>query len=386
MSKDADTIKILVTAGSGSKVTATLTETGPHTGIFRGTLKTVEIAANVFASDRSAGNEAVRAIDNNSKTSWEGLNDGRAPKFIAVDLKQATKLGTLKWSNDGVTKDKRPVEYAIQVSTNLTDWTTVAATTNYPGSTAALQARIVATNSLNFASATIQLTNAAGRYVRMNIEKFTGTSPRIAELEVTDAAGTVLLPTKTEGEVAAGDSLRLTPSDRVTAVYEDETSMVSQGKPRVLSQTIVATYFNATIGFIGYDFKANAGQAIPETYVKQVRRVDPGQRVIIRVTDYDMDTTDKRDKVKFSLKVGDGEAIKMEATETEPFTGVFTKEFDIWSEQRTNGFKLPPGAMVEAAYLDEQNTDPGAPTLRTTHLDAVAPGEVKVGFVQSKPR
>lgn len=384
VSKDADTIKILVTAGSGSKVTATLTETGPHTGIFRGTLKTVEIAANVFASDRSAGNEAVRAIDNNSKTSWEGLNDGRAPKFIAVDLKQDTKLGTLKWSNDGATKDKQPVEYAIQVSTNLTDWTTVAATTNYTSSTAEQRARIVATNSLNFASATIQLTNAAGRYVRMNIEKFTGTSPRIAELEVTDAAGTVLLPTKTEGEVAAGDSLRLTPSDRVIAVYEDETSMVSQGKPRGLSQTIVATYFNATIGFIGYDFKANAGQAIPETYVKQVRRVDPGQRVIIRVTDYDMDTTDKRDKVKFSLKVGDGEAVKMEATETEPFTGVFTKEFDIWSEQRTNGFKLPPGAMVEAAYLDEQNTDPGAPTLRTTHLDAVAPGEVKVGFVQSK--
>ena len=384
VSKDADTIKILVTAASGSKVTATLTETGPHTGIFRGTLKTVEIAANVFASDRSAGNEAVRAIDNNSKTSWEGLNDGRAPKFIAVDLKQDTKLGTLKWSNDGATKDKQPVEYAIQVSTNLTDWTTVAATTNYTGSTAEQRARIVATNALNFAGASIQLTNAAGRYVRMNIEKFTGTSPRIAELEVTDAAGTVLLPTKTEGEVAAGDSLRLTPSDRVTAVYEDETSMVSQGKPRVLSQTIVATYFNATIGFIGYDFKANVGQAIPDTFVKQVRRVDPGQRVIIRVTDYDADTTDKRDKVKFSLKVGDGEAVKMEATETESFTGVFTKEFDIWSEQRTNGFKVAPGAMVEATYLDEQNTDPGAPTVRTTHLEAVAPGEVKIAFVQSR--
>lgn len=113
VSKDADTIKILVTAGSGSR-SPPLTETGPHTGIFRGTLKTVEIAANVFASDRSAGNEAVRAIDNNSKTSWEGLNDGRAPKFIAVDLKQDTKLGTLKWSNDGATKDKQPVEYAIR--------------------------------------------------------------------------------------------------------------------------------------------------------------------------------------------------------------------------------------------------------------------------------
>ena len=384
VSKEADTIKLLVSAASGSKVTATLTETGPHTGIFRGTLKTVEIAANTFASDRSIGNEAVRAIDNNPKTAWEGLNDGRAPKFIAMDLKQDTKLGTLKWSNDGVFKDKRPVEYAIQVSTNLTDWTTVAATTNFTGSTAAQRARIVSTNSGNFAGATIQLTNASGRYVRLFIEKFSGTSARIAEIEVTDAAGTVLLPAKAEAEVAAGDALRLTPSDRVTAIYEDETSMVSQGKPRSLSQNIAATYFNATIGFIAYDFKANAGQAIPETFVKQVRRVDPGQRVIIRVTDYDADTTDKRDKVKFTLKAADGELVKMEATETEPFTGVFTKEFDIWSPQRTNGFKLAPGALVEAAYLDEQNTDPGAPSLRTTHLEAVAPGEVKVAFVQSR--
>lgn len=384
VSKEADTIKLLVSAASGSKVTATLTETGPHTGIFRGTLKTVEIAANTFASDRSIGNEAVRAIDNNPKTAWEGLNDGRAPKFIAMDLKQDTKLGTLKWSNDGVFKDKRPVEYAIQVSTNLTDWTTVAATTNFTGSTAAQRARIVSTNSGNFAGATIQLTNASGRYVRLFIEKFSGTSARIAEIEVTDAAGTVLLPAKAEAEVAAGDALRLTPSDRVTAIYEDETSMVSQGKPRSLSQNIAATYFNATIGFIAYDFKANAGQAIPETFVKQVRRVDPGQRVIIRVTDYDADTTDKRDKVKFTLKTADGELVKMEATETEPFTGVFTKEFDIWSPQRTNGFKLAPGALVEAAYLDEQNTDPGAPSLRTTHLEAVAPGEVKVAFVQSR--
>ena len=384
VSKDADTIKLLVTAASGSKVTATLTETGPHTGIFRGTLKTVEIAAHTFASDRSVGNDAVRAIDNNPKTSWEGLNDGRAPKFIAMDLKKDTKLGALKWSNDGAFKDKLPVEYAIQVSTNLTDWTTVAATTNFTGSTAAQRARIVSTNSGNFAGATIQLTNASGRYVRLFIEKFSGTSARIAEIEVTDAAGTVLLPAKAEAESVAGDALRLTPSDRVTAVYEDETSMVSQGKPRNLSQNIAATYFNGTIGFIAYDFKANPGQSIPETFVKQVRRVDPGQRVIIRVTDYDADSTDKRDKVKFTLKAGDGEPVKMEATETEPFTGVFTKEFDIWSPQRTNGFKLAPGELVEVAYLDEQNTDPGAPFLRTTYLEAVAPGEVKAAFVQSR--
>ena len=383
VSKDADTLKVLVTAASGSKVTATLTETGPHTGIFRGILKTVEIAANVFASDRSVGNEAVRAIDNNPKTAWEGLNDSRAPKFIAVDLKQATQLGELKWSTDGFFKDKKPIEYAVQVSTNLVDWTTVAATTNFTGSTAPQRARITTTNSGNFASASIALTNASGRYVRLFIEKFSGTAPRLAEIEVKDAAGNVLLPTKTEGEALAAEGLRLTPSDRITANYEDETSMVSQGKPRALSQALTATYYNAAVGFVAYDFKAVAGQNIPETFVKQVRRVEPGQRVILRVTDYDADTTDKRDKVKFVVKTSDGQEQKLEATETEPFTGVFTKELDIWSDKRTNGFKLPDGVTLEAHYLDEQNTDPGAPIIRTTHLDSAAPGAVLVAFVPS---
>ena len=179
------------------------------------------------------------------------------------------------------------------------------------------RARIVATNSGNFAGATITLTNASGRYVRLFIEKFSGTAPRIAEIEVKDAAGNVLLPTKTEGEQLAGDALRLTPSDRITAVYEDETSMVSQGKPRSLSQSLQATYYNGKIDFIAYDFKAGAGQSVPETYVKQVRRVEPGQRVVVRVTDYDMDITDKRDKVKFTLKATDGQEMKLEATETE---------------------------------------------------------------------
>ena len=51
--READTVQVLVTAASGSRVTVPLTETGPHTGIFRGTPKTV-IAAT--SSERSPVN------------------------------------------------------------------------------------------------------------------------------------------------------------------------------------------------------------------------------------------------------------------------------------------------------------------------------------------
>ena len=218
-----------------------------------------------------------------------------------------------------------------------------AATKNFTGATQEQQDRIAAKTEANSVTATVKLTGAEARYVRIFIEKFTGTAPRIAEIEVSDAAGAVLIPTKGEANVAGGESLRLTPSDRITAAYEDEVSIASLGKPRTLTQQLQATYYNATIDFVAYDFKERKGQTVPEKFVKQVRRVDPGQRVIIRVTDYDADVSDQRDKVKFTLKTSDGKTQTMEATETEPFTGVFTKELDIWSAEHPEGLKLDPG-------------------------------------------
>ena len=381
VSKAPDTLKALVTAASGSRVTTTLTETGPHTGIFRGTLKTIEVAANIFASDRLAGNEAVRAIDGNLKTAWEGLNDGRAPKFIVVDLKKPTKLGALKWSTNSA--NKLPVEYGVQVSNNLTDWTTAAATANFTKATKEQIGRITSLTSAEpgVVGAEVKLTGAEGRYVRVFIEKFSGTAPRISEIEISNADGAVIIPAPSETASGTDELLRLTPSDRITATYEDEINLASTGKLRTLTQELQATYYNGKIDFIGYEFRSVEGRSEPDKYIKQVRRAEPGQRVIVRITDYDADVSDQCDKVKFTLVTADGQETKMEATETEPFSGVFTKELDIWSPERPNGFKLTPGVTLEAVYIDEQNTDPGTPARRTAKLDAAAPGEVQVAFV-----
>jgi len=381
ISKARDTVKVLVTAASGSRVTATLTETGNHTGIFRGTLKTTEVAANIFASDQSGGNEAVRAIDNDIKTAWEGLDDGRAPKFIVVDLKTPAKLGELKWSADGSSKNKMPVEYAVQVSNDLTDWTTIAATANFTGATKEQTGRIDPLPEGGLAGATAKLAGAEGRYVRLMIEKFTGAAPRIGEIEVSNADGVVLIPAQSDASAVTGEALRLTPSDRITATYENEINITTPGKPRTLTQELQATYYNGKIDFIAYEFRAAQGRSEPDKYIKQVRRAEPGQRVIVRITDYDCDTSDQRDRVKFTLKTSDGKETPMEAIETENFSGVFTKEFDIWSPEHPDGFKLAPGVSLEASYLDEQNTDPGVPVRRIAHLDAATPGAVKVAFV-----
>jgi len=384
VSKDPDIVSVLLTAStSGSRATAKLTETGPHTGIFRGTIPTIEIPVNIFASDHSSSNDAMRAVDNNPKTFWEGLNDERAPKFIVVDLKQATKLGTFKWTSDALAKDKVPVEFAVQVSNDLNEWKTVAATAKFTGSTDTLAKRVTQTSSDNVTRVSIDISGTEGRYVRLFIEKFSGSTPRIAELEVADVAGTLLVPAKTSpaGDVANG--LCLTPRDQVTAVYEDQFNMVLPDKPRYLTQQLRCTYCDGKIGFIGYEFVPVQGRSEPERFIKQVRRVEPGDRVVVSITDFDLDTTDQRDKVKFGLSTSDGKKTVMEATETKPFSGVFTKEFDIWSPQKTNGLKFEPGVTLEAHYLDEQNTDHGNPVMRVAPLDPVAPADVKVSFIPS---
>jgi TolA-binding protein len=386
VSNEKDTVKVLVTAVSGSSATATLTETDIHSGIFRGTLNTVEIPAEAFASDRAINGEAVRAIDGNPKTAWEGLGDGRAPKSLVLDLHDKTPLGTLLWQNDPAFKDKVPLEYAIQTSENLNEWQTVAATKKFSATTPQLQERIETTTEGNSVKASVNLKGATARYVRILIEKFSGTAPRIAEVRIQNPDGIALIPRDQTAAPtpAVVEGLRLTPSDRITATYDDEVNIVSLGKPRSLSQQLQATYYNAKLDFIAYEFSAANGQNIPDRLTKQVRRVTPGQRFVIRITDYDADSSEERDKVKFTLKTSDGKPEKeLEAIETEPFSGVFTKEVDIWSEERTEGIKLEQGVLLEATYEDRQNTDPGAPVKRFATLEAASNVEPLIAFARS---
>jgi TolA-binding protein len=388
VSNEKDTVKVLVTSVSGSSATATLTETEIHSGLFRGTLNTVEIPADIFASDRAINGEAVRAIDGNPKTAWEALGDGRSPKSLVLDLKEKTALGNLLWQNDPAFKDKLPLEYAIQSSDDLNTWKTVAATKKFSTTNPELQSRIETTTQGNAVNAAINLKGTEARYVRMLIEKYSGTAPRIAELRMQNPEGGALVPrssdTPATATAANADGLRLTPSDRITATYDDEVNIASLGKPRALSQQLQATYYNAKLDFIAYEFSAANGQNIPDRLIKQVRRVAPGQRFVVRITDYDADASEDRDKVQFTLKTADGSIEKtLEAIETEPFSGVFTKEVDVWSEERPDGLKLTPGILLEATYEDRQNTDPGAPVKRLASLEAAATAEPRIAFVRS---
>ena len=53
------------------------------------------------------------------------------------------------------------------------------------------------------------------------------------------------------------------------------------------------------------------------TIRKELKRIDPGERIIVEIVDYDEDRTERSRHVKFQVLVNDGEPVELEATETE---------------------------------------------------------------------
>jgi len=118
LTNQADTTIVKLAASSGDQVQVKLTETGPHTGIFEGTVKTGELPAGATASDTAIEHSPLMAIDRNPESTWLSEPDGAAPKWLTVDLKDlklvskvrfttpdaktnAPVRGTLLGSNDG---------------------------------------------------------------------------------------------------------------------------------------------------------------------------------------------------------------------------------------------------------------------------------------------
>lgn len=132
-----DTIEVVVSAVSGDSVTVPLEETGPHTGEFRGEVATGLRPADCFASDHAEGHDPRFAIDgsNEAGKAWIGRLDGRAPKWLAADLKEVFEVSRVEWHRgkgfeEG--EDRRPLRYELHAATTRKNWELVA---RYPEDT-----------------------------------------------------------------------------------------------------------------------------------------------------------------------------------------------------------------------------------------------------------
>ena len=198
------------------------------------------------------------------------------------------------------------------------------------------------------------------RYVRFQVDEYFGDSVSVNHVEIRGPEKVQLIPTKEDVSLlATNDTLEIAGGDVITASYTDETAVVTGGGSRLLTAQLTATYHDAQVVPVSFDFDRSGDGAVQQSK-KELLRVDGGERIYFEVTDYDMDQTDKRDTVKVKVLRNGLIWKELEATETEEYSGVFRAEVNT-SDNKEDPEKLlvMPGDRIECVYLDMQNTFPG---------------------------
>ena len=562
---DIDRVPVKLTATSGDEVQTELVETGPHSGIFEGSIKTGELPAGALASDSSIDHNPLMAIDHDETTTWQSEPDGAAPKWLSIDLKdiymvdevvlhtpdpsnQAPVRAELLGSSDGrfwfplaehpvpaaaepielpytdmtrkVFKLKYPLDWEkirkfAATEEPLSDETTtemswvlpkdaegaksghailwhgkfvqrrtgcvrLAANGNHtaimvdgvlhrppttgsqtvdlllePGlhdlsvfvwqrdptkpcdvklarenvnveqvnlgpfrdsdldlsapDIAELRSEIrknsVPETSLESGSMRFKFNPEKLRHVKVKINEYLGEAVAINHVEV-GAGDNRIIPTQADVlALAVNDELELTAGDMATVNYIDEITAGGLQRNRLLSRKLTATYYNADIDPISYQF-LRGGDGGVTSIRKSLMRIDPGERIGIEVTDYDMDQTEKEDTLQVEVVLND-QVLTVDAVETEPNSGIFRTEVDTRGAGDTNTnatattetgsageeketkagapvLTVKRGDVVLLKYTDAQNTFPGHSVERTAEVFVNQPSEARIRVVETR--
>ena len=219
------------------------------------------------------------------------------------------------------------------------------------------------------------------RYTRVVVNEYVGDAVAINHVEVGDAAtGKDQIPTDADIlSLASNQTLEIAAGDRVVATYTDEFTQNDLNTSQLLTHELTATYNNADINAISYTL-SQAGRGGVSTQRKELMRVDPGERIVVEVVDFDEDKTNKIDKVMVEVVVNDGEPIQMEATETDPNSGIFTREIDTTAGKEEGQLTVKQGDVVYLRYNDTQNTFPGhtVPRERAVFVNEPTDGTIRI--------
>lgn len=221
------------------------------------------------------------------------------------------------------------------------------------------------------------------RHLRLVIQEYVGEAVAINHLEIHDTANNKIhVPTEADLlSLASNNVLEIAGGDEITATYLDENTPT--GNSRLLSKTLTATYYNAQVNPIGYDFVKAGGGGV-NTIRKELLRVDPGERFIVEVVDYDADQTNKPDKIKIQVMVNDGKPVELTATETGDSTGIFTKEVDTTDEAADGKLTVKMGDRIYCRYVDAQNTIPGHAVPRESVVLVNKPTDGQIRIVETR--
>jgi len=236
------------------------------------------------------------------------------------------------------------------------------------------------------------------RYVKFVCQEYLGEALAIRNFEVSDAdSDKPYIPTEEDVlALAKNDVLEIAGGDNVIATYTDEVTLNEMMGSQLLSGKLQATYFNAKIGAISYDFTRSGNSGV-YTNRKELKRVDPGERIVVEITDYDEDRTDQRDTIRFQVQVNEDAITEWEATETTANSGIFTKEIDTVAftnglpgeevsdeSATTNALAVKAGDKVLLRYLDTHNTFPGHTVAREAVVFVPLPTAALVRVLETR--
>jgi TolA-binding protein len=225
------------------------------------------------------------------------------------------------------------------------------------------------------------------RYTKLAFHEFLGESVAINNLEIGGPdSEEPYIPTKQDVlALATNDALEMGAGDTVTATYTDEVTQNETGASQLLSAKLKATYFNAETAAITYAFTRDSMGRVSES-VRQLKRIDAGERIIVEVRDYDQDQTSERDEIDVEVFVNDGEPVRLKATETEEYSGIFTKEVDTTDKEAADKLTVKPGDRVFLRYFDVQNTFPGHRVPRETVVYVNQPTDGEIRIIQTRAK
>ena len=139
------------------------------------------------------------------------------------------------------------------------------------------------------------------RFIEWEILEYRGEAVAINHVEVKGAGITHVPPKQDVLLLAKNQILELAPGDTVEISYLDEITAGGEQRNKLLTAQLTATYYNGQITPISYDFD-RSGDGSVRGARKELLRIEPGERIVAEVVDYDLDTGNSKDSVKCRCK------------------------------------------------------------------------------------
>lgn len=229
---------------------------------------------------------------------------------------------------------------------------------------------------------TLKMPSLALRFINFEFLEYRGEAIAISNVEISGGGKKHIPPTADVLELANNNTLELAPGDTVKASYLDELTAGAEQRNRLLTRSLTATYYNGEITPISYDFSRDGKGSIKGSR-KELLRIEPGERIVAEVVDFDLDTSLERDTVKIEVQVSANPPITFTAIETDASSGVFLAEIDTAAEPTEGKIVVKQGDKVYLGYIDRQNTFPGHSYHRETAVLLNEPTKAHIQIVDS---